>query len=108
MPIVIVAKFTPKPGRGPDVISAFEEVSPRVHEEPGCELYAAHIERGGDVVIMVERWTSQADIDNHAQGKPLARLNELTTQLLLRPYEVWFLDPVPLGADQGEISQSVR
>lgn len=103
LPVVIVAKFSAKPGLAPQVIDAFQEVSPLVHQEPGCELYAAHLERGGDVVIMVERWTTQADIDHHAQGKPLARLNELTLDLLLKPYEVWFLDAVPLGAHRGRI-----
>jgi len=46
---------------------------------------------------MVERWTTRPDLDAHAAGAPLARLNELTADLLTRPYDVWFLDTVPLG-----------
>jgi quinol monooxygenase YgiN len=93
----VVALLTAKPGRGREVIESFREVSPLVHKEPGCELYAAHLERDGDTVVMVERWTTREDLDAHAAGAPLARLNELNAELLERPYGVWFLDAVPLG-----------
>jgi quinol monooxygenase YgiN len=97
MPVTVVAVLTPKPGLGPQVIESFRQVSPLVHAEHGCELYAAHLEQDGDTVVMVERWTTRADLENHAAGAPLARLNQLNQDLLQRPYDVWFLDPVPLG-----------
>jgi hypothetical protein len=46
---------------------------------------------------MVERWATRTDLDAHAAGAPLARLNELNANLLTKPYDVWFLDAVPLG-----------
>lgn len=97
MSLVVVAVLTAKPGMGPRVIESFREVSPLVHDESGCELYAAHLEQGGDTVVMVERWTTRADLDAHAAVAPIARLNELNADLLERPYDVWFLDPVSLG-----------
>jgi quinol monooxygenase YgiN len=97
MSLTVVAVLTAKPGRGRDVIESFREVSPLVHAESGCELYAAHLEQDGDTVVMVERWSTRADLDAHAAGAPLARLNELNADLLVRPYDVWLLDPVPLG-----------
>lgn len=97
MSVTVVAVFHPHAGRGREVIDAFSEVSPLVHQEAGCELYAAHLEQDGDVVVMVERWSSREDLDAHAAGEPLRRLVELTSELLERPYDVWFLDPVPLG-----------
>ena len=97
MPLTVVAVLTGKPGRGREVIEAFRIESPNVHAEPGCELYAAHLEQDGDTVVMVERWTTRADLDAHAAGEPLARLNMRFAELLERPYDVWFLDPVPLG-----------
>ena len=95
MPVTVVAVFTPKPGETARVLDAFAEVSPRVHREAGCEFYAAHTD--GDSVVMVERWDTRADLDAHASGAPLARLNELTAGSLVRPYDVWLLDSVPLG-----------
>ncbi|MWB97131.1 antibiotic biosynthesis monooxygenase [Agromyces sp. MMS17-SY077] len=96
----MVAVLQAKPGLGAQVIESFREVSPLVHAEPGCELYAAHLELGGDTVVMVERWSSREELDAHAAGAALARLNELNDGLLVRPYDVWFLDAVPLGDER--------
>ena len=95
MSVTVVALLTPKPGMSDQVIESFREVSPLVHRERGCELYAAHTD--GNVVIMVESWTTQADLDSHATGAPLARLNELNSPLLVTPYDVWVLANVQLG-----------
>lgn len=92
---VVVAIQTPKPGRLQDVLDAFAEVSPLVHQESGCEFYAAHTD--GRVCVMVERWTTRADLDAHASGAPLKRLLDLFGDALERPYDVWVLDEVPLG-----------
>jgi quinol monooxygenase YgiN len=97
---VVVAVLTARPGLGPQVIESFRRVSPLVHAEQGCELYAAHLEVGGDTVVMVERWSDRADLEAHASGAPLALLNELNAKLLERPYDVWVLDNVPLGVEQ--------
>lgn len=97
MSFVVVALLTPQPGKGQQVIESFREVAPLVHQEPGCELYSAHLQQEGDIVIIIERWTTRKDLDAHAAGAPLARLNELNAELLVRPYDVWFLDNVQLG-----------
>jgi quinol monooxygenase YgiN len=97
MSLTVVAVLTAKRGGAAAIINAFREISPLVHAEIGCELYAAHLEQDGDTVVMVERWTTRADLDAHAAGSPLARLNDLTADLLVRPYDVWFLNAVPLG-----------
>ena len=93
--VTVVALIHPLPGKANDVLASFAEVTPLVHQEPGCELYAAHTD--GDVVIMVERWTTRADLDAHAAGAPLVRLGELNAGLLGQAAEVWRLDEVPLG-----------
>jgi len=92
---VVVAIQTPKPGRLQEVLDAFAVVSPLVHEEQGCELYAAHTD--GEVCVMVERWTTQADLDAHAAGEPLKQLIALWGDALEKPYDVWVLENVPLG-----------
>lgn len=97
MSVTVIAKFNPKAGMGAQIIEAFRIIAPLVHRESGCELYAAHLEQEGDVVLMIERWASRADLDAHALGEPLRRLTALTADLVERPYDVWLLDPVPLG-----------
>ena len=95
MTVHVVAILTPKPGRTQDLPANFERVCPLVHEEPGCELYAAHTD--GEVVIMVERWTTREHLDGHVGGEPLALLNALNEDALAAPYDVWFLDAVEFG-----------
>ena len=97
MSVSVVAVLRVRPGKGAQVIDAFREVSPLVHEEPGCELYVAHLEQGGDTVVMVERWTTRADLDAHSAAAPVARLNELNAELLAGPVEIFLLDEVPIG-----------
>lgn len=100
MSVTVVAVLEAKPGCGKDVIAAFGEVSPSVHEEDGCELYAAHLEQAGDTVVMVERWASVAALQAHDTGPALERLRGLIGDLLAAPVDVWLLDPVPLGDER--------
>ncbi|TFD27598.1 putative quinol monooxygenase [Cryobacterium cryoconiti] len=95
MSVVVVAILTPKPGRSQEILDAFAVVSPLVHAEPGCELYAAHTD--GDLVVMVERWASPADLAVHATGAGIARLGALTDDALAVPTDVKVLQNVPLG-----------
>ncbi|RHW23787.1 antibiotic biosynthesis monooxygenase [Nocardioides immobilis] len=95
MSVVVVAVIRPRAGLTQRVIDAFEEVSPLVHEEPGCELYAAHV--NDEVVVMVEQWSSKADLDAHATGSPLKRLHHLFDGILDGPVDVYAVAGVPLG-----------
>lgn len=95
MSVVVVAVIEPKPGRTQDVLDAFAEVSPLVHEEPGCELYAAHTD--GSSVVMVERWASPEDLQAHATGAALATLSTLFGDALTKPATVYALQTVPIG-----------
>lgn len=96
-PLVVVAVLDGKPGHGRHILDAFRHVSPLVHQEKGCELYAAHLEQDTDTVVMIERWSSREDLEAHAKGEPLALLNRLNDAHLVKPYEVRFLDAVALG-----------
>jgi quinol monooxygenase YgiN len=95
MPVVVVAVITPLDGHLQNVVDAFTIASPKVHEERGCELYALH--RDADQVIMVERWTTAADLAAHAAGAPIEELNALLAGHVTGPAEVSSLENVPLG-----------
>jgi quinol monooxygenase YgiN len=94
-PIYVVATLTAKPGLGPRLIEAFRVVSPLVHAEPGCGLYAANVD--GDTVVMIEAWGSQEDLTAHANGAASKRLNELIADVVAGPTEIRVLQNVPLG-----------
>ena len=94
MPVVVVATLIPRPGRLQEVIDGFEAVNPLVHDEPGCELYAAHTD--GERVVMVERWTTAADLDAHGSGPAIAELGRLHGDAV-ESVEVLRLENLPFG-----------
>ena len=93
--VVVVAILTPKPGRLADLIAALEVVTPKVHEENGCELYAVHSD--GQVCVMVEQWSSQEALDAHASGAVMAQLERLWSSSLAKPFAAWVAQNIPLG-----------
>lgn len=95
MSVVVVATLSPAPGRLQDVLDAFAAVTPLVHQEQGCELYAAHTD--GEKVIMVERWTTSDDLDAHAQGQPIVELKRLIGDATDAPDDVRVLQNVAFG-----------
>ncbi|MBN9629814.1 MAG: antibiotic biosynthesis monooxygenase, partial [Actinobacteria bacterium] len=65
MSVTVVAVFTPLPGASGRIVDAFRQVSPDVHQEQGCEIYACHVEQTGARVVMIESWASTDDLQSH-------------------------------------------
>ena len=95
MPVVVVAVITPLDGHRQNVMDAFALVSPRVHDEAGCELYALH--HDAETVVMIERWTTADDLAAHAAGAPIGQLNALLADHVTGASVVSVLENVPLG-----------
>lgn len=95
MSVFVVAIIIPKHDKMQVVLDAFATVSPKVHREKGCELYATHTD--GDHVVMIERWSTQADLDAHGLGAPIMELKMLWDRSLAKEPEIFVLENVPLG-----------
>jgi quinol monooxygenase YgiN len=95
MSVVVVATIVPKPEFRAQVISAFEAVISEVHAEPGCELYALH--ETADNLVMIEKWSSQEDLDRHSSGPALAGMRPVMAEMLLTRPDVRVLQPHPAG-----------
>lgn len=95
-PVVVTTYFYPRPGAHDQVLAALEPAIAAVHDEDGCELYAIHDAPDGSIV-MLEKWTSAAELDAHGQGEPVATLNAALDGLLERPTAVTRLVPRPVG-----------
>jgi quinol monooxygenase YgiN len=95
MSVVVVATITPLPGRLQDVLDNFADGVPLVHQEKGCELYAAHTD--GELVIMVERWTTKEDLDAHAKGEAVAAIGASNAGAVAGPSTVLVLENVTMG-----------
>ncbi|WP_324275982.1 putative quinol monooxygenase [Blastococcus brunescens] len=102
MSVVVVATVTPKPDRADEVREAILAAVPKVHAEPGCELYALH--EGDGTFVMVERWESPEALKVHGRAEALTTLGGELADKLAAPLDVRRLAPVPAGdADKGAL-----
>jgi quinol monooxygenase YgiN len=96
--VVVVAVFTVKDGREADAEAMLSRLIESSHEEPGNVRYALH--RGVDDprrLVIVERWRSRADLDEHFTKPYVAGLGTAAGELLAQPPVVVFCEPVPVG-----------
>jgi quinol monooxygenase YgiN len=93
--VVVVAVVTPKPGEEDAVRNAILESIPKVHEEPGCELYALH--EGPGEFVMVERWESREALATHGTAEALTALGTALAGKVTGPPSVRRLEAVPAG-----------
>jgi quinol monooxygenase YgiN len=93
--VVVVATLTPKPGQEDAVRAALLAAVPKVHAEPGCELYALHEEEGR--FWFVEKWESPEALAVHSRGEALAELGAALRGLTEGASEVHRLAALPAG-----------
>jgi len=93
--VVVVATITPKPDQVEAVREAILAAVPKVHAEPGCELYALH--EGKGQFVMVERWESAEALKEHGSAEALTTLGGLLADKLAGPLDVRRLSAVPAG-----------
>jgi quinol monooxygenase YgiN len=100
--IVVVATITPKPDQVDAVREALLAAVPKVHAEPGCELYS--LNEGKGEFVMVERWESAETMKAHGSAEALTTLGgQLAGKLAAAP-DVRRLTAVPAGdADKGAV-----
>jgi quinol monooxygenase YgiN len=97
--VVVVATITPKPDQLDAVREAILTAVPKVHAEPGCELYALH--EGDGAFVMVERWESLEALKVHGRAEALTTLGGELADKLAAPPAVVRLAPVAAG-DAGK------
>jgi quinol monooxygenase YgiN len=101
--VIVTVTFVPADGAGGEVISALERGISEVHSERGCELYSLHEVPDG-TLFMIEKWTSVADLDAHAAGETVARLDASLEGLLAEAAVVTRIVPHPAGTrSQGQL-----
>ena len=72
MSVAIVVTAFPAPDTAPRWSRPSRWRSPRVHDEPGVELYA--LPEGPDRLVMIEEYESEQTRSEHAEGPALAAL----------------------------------
>ena len=86
-PCVVIATFHPHPEHYEQVKRVLLEVSPEVHQEEGCELYALHEEVDGTLVL-IEKWTSRELWQAHLALDTVTRIQKGVGGLLEGDVEV--------------------
>ena len=73
--IAVVATISIHPGYRQKALAALHTAVLAVLLEPGCEQYVLHENTEvPDQMVMIERWSSIADLDNHSRGAALLAL----------------------------------
>ncbi|GAB2802954.1 putative quinol monooxygenase [Streptomyces daliensis] len=101
-PVIVVATFRPRPEAREQVRGALRDAAGRVHEEPGCELYALH--EAEDRFVLVEKWTTEGQLADHGSAPAIKELHAALDGKLLEPADVVRLAPLPAGSpDAGAL-----
>lgn len=101
--VIVTVTFVPVEGARDQLISALRRSIAEVHTEKGCELYALHDVPDG-TLFLIEKWSSAEDLDAHAAGDIVKRLDESIEVLLAEPAAVTHISPIPAGAaSQGQL-----
>ena len=95
MSIVVVATITPQDGKLPELTAAFEEATPLVQQEPGCEQYALYSD--GSVIITIERWESREALDAHMTAPAVTALLTRAGSLLAAAPEIRTISALGFG-----------
>ena len=96
MSVVLVATLTPRPDAREAVRAAILRAVPRVHAEPGCELYALLEDDIGRFLVL-ERWESDEALAAHLDADALRGLSAELSGRLAGPVEGHRLTPLPAG-----------
>jgi quinol monooxygenase YgiN len=68
MAIRLIVTLTAVSGKGSELAQNYKTRCPEVKKEPGCEQFEVFQSIvNPDKLVLLERWTEQADLDLHAQ-----------------------------------------
>jgi quinol monooxygenase YgiN len=95
MSIVVIATITPQDGKLPELTAAFEEATPLVQQEPGCEQYALYSD--GSVIVTIERWANPEALEAHLGAPAVTALLARAGSLLAAAPEIRTIEALGFG-----------
>jgi quinol monooxygenase YgiN len=98
--VIGVVDIVAAEGRADEVVAAFEACMTATHQEEGCLTYALHRDDANpNHFVHVERWRSQADLDDHMTKPYVAELFAVagTPGVLAQPPAMTFGTSLGLG-----------
>ena len=99
MSITVTAVFLPVPGLRDELLQELRRFIADVHQEPGCDLFALH-DAADETFVLIEKWTTEQNLDDHAAAAPVARFNAAIAALVEAPPVVTRMTAVPAGTER--------
>ena len=101
MALSVVARAKSKPGCENELLQAFQEAVHHTHQEKGCQKYALHQDMGDpSTFIMIEKWDSAADLNQHLQSPHIQTLFAKLPKLIVGEPEILKLNSIAAGGDE--------
>ena len=101
----VIAIFTPKSEYAEEIKALLLRVTPRVHEEAGCEYYALHQDVDGRL-IFVEAWSTRQLWIEHMEEPTVKEILAGVEGKLVKDVEVYELYNLPAGVSgKGSLAQ---
>src|SRR5680860_1884089 len=95
--VTVVASMKVKPGEEEGALEILSGVIQATHTEDGCVKYTLHRSSNQPgAFCIVEKWRSQAELDEHFKQPHMAPLAE-AVELLSEPPQILFCEPVAVG-----------
>lgn len=96
--VVVAATVQVKPESQDAALAAITTAIEATHEEPGCLAYALHRDRAEPCrFVIVEKWATQAALEEHGQTPHLKQLFADLGPLLAGAPTITYTSPVPVG-----------
>lgn len=94
--VAVIAKLTAVDGKRAEVVAALgEHAVAAVADEPGCEIYAPHVDTGDEVTVwFYELYTDGDALAAHGRTDGFAAMGAALGGLLAAPPEIHVLDPI--------------
>jgi len=84
--LIVVASARARPGKEADLESALREVAAPTRAQPGCiEFRLLRVKGDPSTMIGLERWASEACLQDHHKGPHVKRLMERMADILAEP-----------------------
>ena len=94
--ISVIATITAKPGRGDELVAAFEGATDAVQAEAGTLMYVLHRNQANpDIFYVTELYEDQAALDAHMGGAAMAALAGIGDAI--DGFDLQFANPVAVA-----------
>ncbi|NBQ60581.1 MAG: antibiotic biosynthesis monooxygenase [Actinobacteria bacterium] len=95
-PLYLIATIYPATEHLDFLKKEFAHLVSEAYKESGCEMYDLVAQEDSDTWVMMEKWSSKAQWDDHMQTAHVKHINSIDKKYFRKPTELTFLNPVQI------------